>query len=106
MDGAAKFVRGDAVAGLVITFINGIGGITIGAFRHGMPILQAADTYVRLTVGDGLVTQIPALLVSVAAGLLVSKTNVSGSTDKALISQLGGYPSALGLSSAMLLMLA
>jgi len=106
MDGAAKFVRGDAVAGLVITFINGIGGIVIGAFRHGMPVLQAADTYVRLTVGDGLVTQIPALLVSVAAGMLVSKTGVTGSTDKAMFSQLGGYPSALGLSSAMLITLA
>src|SRR5277367_5176099 len=106
MDGAAKFVRGDAVAGLVITFINGVGGIVIGAFRHGMPVLSAADTYVRLTVGDGLVTQIPALLVSVASGMLVSKTNVTGSTDKALISQLGGYPSALGMSSAMLLILA
>ncbi len=106
MDGAAKFVRGDAVAGLIITFINGIGGITIGAFRHGMPIMQAADTYVRLTVGDGLVTQIPSLLVSVAAGLLVSKTNSTGSTDKALFNQLGGYPSALGMSSAMLLILA
>jgi flagellar biosynthesis protein FlhA len=106
MDGAAKFVRGDAVAGLTITFINGIGGITIGTFRHGMPVLQAADTYVRLTVGDGLVTQIPALLVSVAAGLLVTKANISGSTDKALVSQLGGYPMALGLSSAMLVTLA
>ncbi len=106
MDGAAKFVRGDAVAGLIITFINGIGGIVIGTFRHGMPVLQAADTYVRLTVGDGLVTQIPALLVSVAAGMLVSKTTVSGSTDKALFNQLGGYPSALGLSSAMLMTLA
>src|SRR6202789_1240335 len=106
MDGAAKFVRGDAVAGLVITFINGIGGIVIGTFRHDMPVLQAADTYVRLTVGDGLVTQIPSLLVSVAAGLLVTKTNVTGSTDKALISQLGNYPSALGLSSAMLMVLA
>ena len=106
MDGSAKFVRGDAVAGLVITFINAIGGITIGTFRHGMPILQAADTYVRLTVGDGLVTQIPALLVSVAAGLLVTKANVSGSTDKALFDQLSGYPMALGLSSAMLTILA
>ncbi len=106
MDGAAKFVRGDAVAGLVITFINAVGGITIGTFRHDMPILQAADTYVRLTVGDGLVTQIPALLVSVAAGLLVTKTNVAGSTDKALFNQLGGYPIALGLSSAMLGVLA
>jgi flagellar biosynthesis protein FlhA len=106
MDGAAKFVRGDAVAGLIITFINAIGGITIGTFRHGMPILQAADTYVRLTVGDGLVTQIPSLLVSVAAGLLVSKTGNAGSTDKALFNQLSGYPSALGMSSAMLLVLA
>ena len=97
MDGAAKFVRGDAIAGLIITFINGIGGIVIGTFRHGMPILQAADSYMRLTVGDGMVTQIPALLVSVAAGLLVSKTNTTGSTDKALFRQLSGYPSALGL---------
>jgi flagellar biosynthesis protein FlhA len=106
MDGAAKFVRGDAVAGLVITFINIVGGITIGAFRHDMPVLAAADSYVRLTVGDGLVTQIPALLVSVAAGLLVSKANMSGSTDKALFNQLSGYPMALGLASAMLLTLA
>jgi len=107
MDGAAKFVRGDAIAGLVITFINIIGGITIGAFRHGMPVLSAADSYVRLTVGDGLVTQIPALLVSVAAGLLVSKTGVGGgSTDKALFSQMSTYPSALGLTSAMLITLA
>jgi len=106
MDGAAKFVRGDAVAGLIITFINGIGGIVIGTFRHGMPVMQAADTYVRLTVGDGLVTQIPALLVSVAAGMLVSKTANTGSTDKALFGQLSGYPGALGLSSAMLLVLA
>ena len=106
MDGAAKFVRGDAVAGLVITFINGIGGIVIGTFRHDMPILQAADTYVRLTVGDGLVTQIPSLLVSVAAGMLVSKSSVSGSADKALFNQLSGYPNALILSSAMLITLA
>src|SRR6201996_1430286 len=105
MDGSAKFVRGDAVAGLVITFINAVGGIITGTFRHDMPILQAADTYVRLTVGDGLVTQIPALLVSVAAGFLVSKTTVTGSTDKALFGQLGSYPSALGLSSAMLITL-
>jgi flagellar biosynthesis protein FlhA len=106
MDGAAKFVRGDAIASIVITFINIVGGITIGAFRHNMPVLAAADSYVRLTVGDGLVTQIPALLVSVASGLLVSKAGVSGSTDKALFSQLSGYPSSLGLTSAMLFSLA
>jgi flagellar biosynthesis protein FlhA len=102
MDGSAKFVRGDAVAGIVITFINIIGGITIGAFRHDMPVLEAANSYVRLTVGDGLVTQIPALLVSVAAGLLVSKANVGGSTDKALFAQLSGYPSALGFTAGLL----
>lgn len=103
MDGAAKFVRGDAIAGIIITFINIIGGITIGAFRHEMPILDAADSYVRLTVGDGLVTQIPALLVSVAAGMLVSKAGVSGTADRALINQLGGHPVALGLTSAVML---
>lgn len=106
MDGAAKFVRGDAVAGLVITFINVIGGIAIGAVRHDMKVMDAADTYVRLTVGDGLVTQIPALLVSVAAGMLVSKAGQTGSTDKALFMQLGGYPTALGLTSGMLATLA
>jgi flagellar biosynthesis protein FlhA len=106
MDGAAKFVRGDAVAGLIITFINVIGGITIGAVRHDMKVMDAADSYVRLTVGDGLVTQIPALLVSVAAGMLVSKAGQTGSTDKALFMQLGGYPAALGLTSGMLCLLA
>ena len=106
MDGAAKFVRGDAVAGLIITFINAIGGITIGAFRHNMPILEAADTYVRLTIGDGLVTQIPSLLVSVSAGLLVSKSTMAGTTDKALFSQLSDYPTALGLASVLMAILA
>lgn len=106
MDGAAKFVRGDAIAGLVITFINAIGGITIGAFRHDMPILEAADTYVRLTIGDGLVTQIPALLVSVASGLLVSKSTTTGTTDKAFFGQLSGYPAALGMASGLMAVLA
>ncbi len=106
MDGAAKFVRGDAIAGLVITFINAIGGITIGAFRYDMQVLDAADTYVRLTIGDGLVTQVPALLISVASGLLVSKATSSGSTDKAIFSQLGGYPMALGLTAALMGILA
>ncbi len=106
MDGAAKFVRGDAVAGLVITFVNVIGGIIIGTFRHDMPVLEAADSYVRLTVGDGLVTQIPALLVSVSSGLLVAKSTQTETTDKAFFGQLSGYPSALGLSSAMMFILA
>ncbi len=106
MDGAAKFVRGDAVAGLIITFINAIGGIAIGVVRHDLKVMDAADTYVRLTVGDGLVTQIPALLVSVAAGMLVAKSGQTGSTDKALFNQLGGYPVALGLTSGLLATLA
>lgn len=106
MDGAAKFVRGDAIAGLVITFINAIGGITIGAFRHNMPIIEAADTYVRLTIGDGLVTQIPALLVSVASGLLVSKSTTTGTTDKAFFGQLSGYPAALGMASGLMAVMA
>ncbi|MBX4158770.1 FHIPEP family type III secretion protein, partial [Lactiplantibacillus plantarum] len=73
MDGASKFVRGDAVAGLIITFINVIGGILIGTLQHGMPAMEAANTYVQLTIGDGLVTQVPAIIISIAAGFLVSK---------------------------------
>lgn len=102
MDGAAKFVRGDAIAGLLITFINVIGGIIIGVAQMGMDFGAAAETYTLLTVGDGLVSQIPALVVSVAAGLLVSKAGVSGSADKAMFGQLSGYPQALGLSSFLL----
>jgi flagellar biosynthesis protein FlhA len=104
MDGASKFVRGDAIAGLVITFINVIGGMVIGLVRHDMPFLEAADTYVTLTVGDGLVSQIPALIVSVGAGMLVSKAGVQG-TDKAVLGQLTTYPIALGLAAVLLLAL-
>ncbi|MDF2365924.1 flagellar biosynthesis protein FlhA [Sneathiella sp.] len=102
MDGASKFVRGDAIAGLLITFINVIGGIIIGVAQEGMSFAAAADSYTLLTVGDGLVSQVPALIVSVAAGLLVSRGGVVGSTDKALLGQLGGYPRALGVSSFLL----
>jgi flagellar biosynthesis protein FlhA len=100
MDGASKFVRGDAIAGLLITAINVIGGIIIGVAMHGMPFGEAADAYTRLTVGDGLVAQIPSLIVSVAAGLLVSKAGLEGSADKALTRQLASYPPALGIVSA------
>jgi flagellar biosynthesis protein FlhA len=106
MDGASKFVRGDAVAGLLITAINIFGGIIIGYFRHGMQIGEAADVFVKLSVGDGLVSQIPALIISLAAGLLVSRGGQTGSTDKAVIDQLGGYPRALGMASALVLILA
>ena len=99
MDGASKFVRGDAVAGLIITFINVIGGILIGVIQHGLPVGDAANTYVLLTVGDGLVTQVPALIVSIAAGFLVSKAGVEGTADKALVSQLATNPVSLGVVS-------
>jgi flagellar biosynthesis protein FlhA len=106
MDGAAKFTRGDAVAGLIITFINVIGGMIIGVAQQGLTFAEAAETYTRLTVGDGLVTQVPALIVSTAAGLIVTKASVSGSMDRALFGQLGSSPKALGLSSFLLVSLA
>ena len=106
MDGASKFVRGDAIAGLIITFINVIGGIVIGVIQMDMAFGDAAQAYTLLTIGDGLVSQIPALIVSTAAGILVSKAGVSGSADKALIRQLSGYPKALGMSSAVMIVMA
>ena len=99
MDGASKFVRGDAVAGLIITFINAIGGILIGTLQHGMPAMDAANTYVQLTIGDGLVTQVPAIIISIAAGFLVSKAGVEGTADKALVTQLATNPVSLGVVS-------
>jgi flagellar biosynthesis protein FlhA len=105
MDGASKFVRGDAIAGLMVVFINIIGGIIIGVAQQGLSFSEAAQTYTLLTVGDGLVTQIPALIVSTAAGLLVSKAGVSGAADKALIKQFSGYPQALGMASAVMAVL-
>jgi flagellar biosynthesis protein FlhA len=105
MDGASKFVRGDAIAGLLVVFINVIGGMIIGIAQQGMPFAEAARTYTLLTVGDGLVTQIPALIVSTAAGLLVSKAGVGGGVDKALLKQLSGYPKALGMSAAVMIVM-
>ncbi len=100
MDGASKFVRGDAVAGLIIVAINVIGGILIGVLQHHMPIADAAASYTIMTIGDGLVSQIPALIISIAAGFLVSKAGVEGSADKALVAQLAMNPVALGMVSA------
>ncbi len=102
MDGAAKFVRGDAIAGILIVFINIIGGIVIGTVFHGLSMAQAASNYTVLTIGDGLVTQIPALVVSVAAGMLVSKAGVEGSSQAALFSQFSRYPMALAMTSGLL----
>ena len=97
MDGAAKFVRGDAIAGLIITVINILGGLAVAMLRHGMAISDAASTFSTLTIGDGLVSQIPALLVSTAAGIVVTKGGVAGRTDTALVRQLGGNPKPLAL---------
>ena len=106
MDGAAKFVRGDAIAGLIITSINIVGGLAIGLMRHGMPFSDALATYTTLTIGDGLVTQIPALLVSTAAGIVVTKGGTDGSTDKALVRQLGGNPKPLMMAAGAAAVLA
>ncbi len=106
MDGASKFVRGDAIAGLLITFINVIGGMIIGVGQNDMSMADAGQTYTLLTIGDGLVSQIPALIVSTAAGLLVSKAGVDGAAEKALVTQFSGYPKALGMSSGVMAVMA
>src|SRR6187431_3748594 len=105
MDGASKFVRGDAIAGLLVVFINIIGGMILGVAQQGLGFAEAARTYTLLTVGDGLVTPVPALIVSTAAGLLVSKAGITGAADKALIKQLSGYPKALGMSGGVMLLM-
>jgi flagellar biosynthesis protein FlhA len=106
MDGASKFVRGDAIAGLIITAVNIFGGIVIGVTRHDMSLAHAADVFVKLSVGDGLVTQIPALIISLAAGLLVSKGGTRGSAEKAIFGQLGNYPRALSVAALVMFVLA
>lgn len=106
MDGASKFVRGDAIAGLIITAVNVFGGIIIGVTRHDMTPAAAADVFTKLSVGDGLVTQIPALIVALAAGLLVSKGGTRGSAEKAVFGQLGHYPRALLMAASVMFLLA
>jgi flagellar biosynthesis protein FlhA len=105
MDGASKFVRGDAVAGLIITAINVFGGIIIGVTRHNLSLAGASDIFTKLSVGDGLVSQIPALIVSLAAGLLVSKGGTRGSADEAVLGQLVRYPRALSVAAVLMLVL-
>ncbi len=95
LDGASKFVKGDAIAGLLITLLNLIVGLIIGITLHGMPIGQAFETYTILTVGDGLVSQIPAVIIAIASALLLARGGATGATDSALLSQLGKHPSAL-----------
>src|SRR3954470_24672397 len=105
MDGASKFVRGDAIAALIITVVNVFGGIVIGVTHHGLTLARAADVYTKLSVGDGLVTQMPALIVSLSAGLLVSKGGTRGSAEQAVLRQLGGYPRAVSAAALMMLVL-
>ncbi len=100
MDGASKFVRGDAIAGIMIVVVNIIGGIIIGTVQKGMNIGEAAEVFVLLTVGDGLVSQIPALIISTAAGLIVTRASSSGSLSDELSSQLTQHPKALGIAAA------
>lgn len=102
MDGANKFVRGDAIAGIIIILINFIAGIIIGVVQKDMSFDSALQTYTILTIGDGLVAQVPALIVSTGAGLLVTKSGSSGSAEKAIFNQLGSFPHALGVTSALL----
>jgi flagellar biosynthesis protein FlhA len=105
MDGASKFVRGEAIASIVVIAVNIFGGIVIGITRHGMAISAATDVFTRLSVGDGLVSQFPALIVSLAAGLLVSKGGNRGPAERAVLGQLGAYPRALMVAGALMFML-
>ncbi len=95
LDGASKFVKGDAIAGLMITLLNLVVGLLIGTMMHGMPLAQAFETYSILTIGDGLVSQIPAVIIAIASALLLARGGATGSTDIALVAQLGRHPAAL-----------
>lgn len=106
MDGASKFVKGDAIAGIIVTIINIIGGIIIGVTMKNFTAAQAAETYVRLTIGDGLVSQLPALLISTASGILVTRSGSSENFGKVATRQLTGFPIAIALASALMLFLA
>jgi len=104
MDGASKFVRGDAIAGILILFINVIGGLAIGVLEHNLSFSQAANNYVLMAIGDALVAQIPSLVISVAAGLVVSRVGDQDDVGSQLAKQLFSVPRALGLTSAVLVL--
>src|SRR5262252_1058163 len=105
MDGASKFVRGDAIAGILITFVNVIGGIIIGVLQQGMQVQHALQTYTILTVGDGLISQIPALIISTAAGVVVTKVTNEVTLGSQLITQFALQPRALGTTAGILFLL-
>ncbi|TMV07093.1 flagellar biosynthesis protein FlhA [Ruegeria sediminis] len=102
LDGASKFVKGDAVAGLLITLLNLVMGLIMGTLVHGMPVASAFETYAILTVGDGLVSQIPAVIISIASALLLARGGTQGATDNAIFSQLGRHPAALGTVAVLM----
>ncbi len=102
MDGASKFVRGDAIAGILITFVNILGGLTIGMLEHGMPILSALEIYTRLTIGDGLVNQVPAFLISVATGMLVTRSSQGSNLPGEVIKQMLTRPVVLIMAGSFL----
>ena len=102
LDGASKFVKGDAIAGLLITALNLIMGLIVGVFVHGLPMAQAFETYSILTIGDGLVSQIPAVIISVASALLLARGGSTGAADVSFFEQLGRYPGALGTVAALM----
>ncbi len=106
LDGASKFVKGDAVAGLLITLLNLVMGLVMGVIVHGMPISSAFETYAILTVGDGLVSQIPAVIISIASALLLARGGTQGATDNAIFSQLGRHPAALGTVAILMVLFA
>ncbi len=105
MDGASKFVRGDAIAGLIITVINIIGGLIIGTIQKGMPFVEAAQTYTILTIGDGLVSQIPALIISTSAGIVISRAGGESDLGKDITRQIFLSPKALIATSGIMLVL-
>jgi flagellar biosynthesis protein FlhA len=102
MDGASKFVRGDAIAGIVITFVNILGGLYVGMFEHGMGILDCFNVYTKLTIGDGLVSQLPAFIVSLAAGLIVTRTSSKADLGNEMLSQMFAKPKALVIAAIFL----
>jgi len=106
LDGASKFVKGDAIAGLLITLLNLVMGLVMGVIVHGMPVTSAFETYAILTVGDGLVSQIPAVIISIASALLLARGGTQGATDSAIFSQLGRHPAALGTVAILMVLFA
>lgn len=106
LDGASKFVKGDAVAGLLITILNLVVGLSAGMIAHGMPIGEAVETYAILTVGDGLVSQIPAVIISIASGLLLARGGGNGTVDKDIVAQVGRHPAALATVALIMLVFA